>query len=61
MKEVRTEDRIDEARLPEPKISIHNKLPDSEKVDSDDDTSKSRHNSSHSSNSKNYREDVEMS
>lgn len=61
MKEVRTEDRFDEARLPEPKIPIFNKLPDSEKVDADDDTSKSRHNPSNSSNSKNYREDVEMS
>lgn len=61
MKEVRTEDRIDEARLPEPKIPILDGSSSSEEVASDGDSSKSRCNPSNSSNSKNYREDVEMS
>lgn len=61
MKEVRTEDRFDEARLPEPKIPILDGHSHSEEMASHEDISKSRHNPSNTSNSKNYREDVEMS
>lgn len=61
MKEIRTEDRFDEARLPEPKISILDSLSFAEEMGSDDNASKSRRNTCHAPNSKNYREDVEIS
>lgn len=60
MKQIRTEDRFDEARLPEPKIPILDGLSDSSEMSKDDQTSKSRCPSSHASNTKNYREDVEI-
>lgn len=61
MKEVRTEDRFDEARLPDPKIPILDNSSLSEEAASEVDTSKSKCNPNNFLNSNNYREDMGIS
>lgn len=60
MKEIRTEDRFDEARLPEPKIPVLDSLSPSEEMGSDDHARKGRCHPCNAPDSKNYREDVEI-
>ncbi len=61
MREIRNEDRFDEARLPEPKIPILDSLSPPEEVGSNDHARKGGCHPCHAPGSKNYREDVEMS
>lgn len=59
-RQVRIEDRFDEAVIIEPKKPICDDVATLDEVAQNDHASKSGHSPSRSSNTKNYREDVEI-